>query len=242
MSICQCMIYDSISKINIFHLYNSSLGFHSNILWIFLKSQLFICTFCPKYFIHAAVTKILYISFFISSVWLFEVFKGYWFLHQFIFLLLLLINILQSTHCHFIPEIFVSLFCAFLLETYLLLCFNSWENVWSQFSYVLIQGFLSIIFSSFAICFSFLVSGWVCLCVLSFQKSVRGSFLHGSAVRGLIPGFAQWLGNHCCMSCVAGHRRSLDPTWLWLWLRHGPVATSPIQPLAANFHVLQVRP
>ena len=32
------------------------------------------------------------------------------------------------------------------------------------------------------------------------------------------------------MSCGIGHRRSLDPAWLWLWCR--PVATAPIGPLA----------
>ena len=31
------------------------------------------------------------------------------------------------------------------------------------------------------------------------------------------------------MSCDIGHRRSSDPTLLWLWLR--PVAIAPIQPL-----------
>ena len=32
------------------------------------------------------------------------------------------------------------------------------------------------------------------------------------------------------MSCGVGHRRSSDPTLLWLWYR--PVAIAPIQPLA----------
>ena len=34
------------------------------------------------------------------------------------------------------------------------------------------------------------------------------------------------------MSCGVGHRRSSDPSLLWLWLR--PAAVAPIEPLAWN--------
>ena len=36
---------------------------------------------------------------------------------------------------------------------------------------------------------------------------------------------------HCCELCV-GHRRTSDPTWLWLWCR--PAAAAPIGPLAGE--------
>ena len=48
---------------------------------------------------------------------------------------------------------------------------------------------------------------------------------------GSIPGCAQWVkGSGVAVSCGVGHRRGLDPVWLWLWRR--PVATAPIRPHA----------
>jgi len=42
------------------------------------------------------------------------------------------------------------------------------------------------------------------------------------------------------ISCVVGQRCSLDLVLLWLWCR--PATAGPIQTLAWNFHMLQMRP
>ena len=48
---------------------------------------------------------------------------------------------------------------------------------------------------------------------------------------GSIPGLTQQVKDLALpMSCGVGHRRSLDPELLWLWIR--PAATALIQPLA----------
>ena len=39
-------------------------------------------------------------------------------------------------------------------------------------------------------------------------------------------------GSGVAVSCGVGHRRSLDPVLLWLWLWHRPAAAALIQPLA----------
>ena len=50
-------------------------------------------------------------------------------------------------------------------------------------------------------------------------------------VEGSIPGLAQWvLDPGFAVSCGVGHRRSSDPTLLWLWCRLA--ATAPIRPPA----------
>ena len=50
-------------------------------------------------------------------------------------------------------------------------------------------------------------------------------------VSGLIPGLAQWVNDSgVAVSCGVGHRRGSDPKLLWL--RHTPVAATPIRPLA----------
>lgn len=128
---------------------------------------------CPKCFIHVATTEIVVFSSIIFSKWLVLCMKDiYFYIKLFFFCFwFLLISILYSTNCHFFFWTFVICFVPSYYEHTLLNFFNSWENVWSEFSYV--YGKLFFLLNVSYLPFVFLPCLWLFVCAYVYHLSLN---------------------------------------------------------------------